>query len=1073
MARRSTVRGRARSSSRTAAAEALSAEIADDNDATIAGLITPQDRENWEKWACEQAQNSFDRGEACWKAGDTVGALGWLERAHRMASDSPNVMLLLAVVRQACGNGTGAVTLLEALTARHDVARLWCMLAAACFRQGQAEAAVGALKKALSHHVCTEDMRILADRIMAAAGYPGWCGLDDQGAIRVGGDISRLLAASDGHRPARRKKQPAPVSDRLTVLADGEICPVLRDETGLLYPDTPDDFWSMDRLDVLWDGHSLPGSPLYPSVAMRVEGLVEATAEGVVGWVWHPANPDRAPSVRVIEVATDRELMRFTAEDFSPDASSDIPLSQFRQITLSGEDLPSGPIRIVDETGRDLTGSPLEAGHACPVSSGKKQASRKTLRSTGAASMPATTDSRSASRSSAAVLIVIPVYRDAPGTKACLESVLASLPAATRSSPRILVINDASPEPDMAAMLRGFAKDTRVTVKENPVNRGFVATANLGLEAALSGQARARDVVLLNSDTLVAGDWLEELRAVAWSAPDIGTVTPLSNDATILSYPNVVETNPTPTLDQTAILMKLARSANRGVAVDIPTGHGFCLYIRHDCLEQTGLLRADLFAQGYGEENDFCLRASQAGWRNVAAPGAYVAHVGSVSFGATRTGLLRRNLALLNRLYPDYNALIAGHVAADPLFEARRKIDLLRWRRAARLYSRETASGETPPVVLMVTHDYGGGVERVVRQRVAALKAGGVRPVLIRPVKGGCRIEGGPNGNDLLSASFPNLRFSLPAEWSRLLRLLTADPVDHIEWHHASGHHMAMREIATVLGVPYDVYVHDYIWFCPRISLVGRTRRYCGEPDIAACEDCVATLGRSVDDDMPVAQYVARSARELEAARSVIVPSDDTAQRMKRHFPALAPIVAPLEDDRPDLTLARYSRLFPSSSFHESVMGLPRTPGRFRVCVVGAIGKEKGYDVLLAAAREAREQGRPIEYVIVGHTPDDASLMETGHVYVTGFYQEEEATALIRAQQPDYGLIPSVWPETWCFALGVTWQAGLNAAAFDLGAVADRIRTTGRGHILPLGISAEQLNVILISLCQHSGERSS
>ncbi|MFT8895790.1 MAG: glycosyltransferase [Acetobacter sp.] len=1046
-------------------AEALSAEIADDNDSAIAGLITPQDRENWEKWACEQAQNSFDNGEACWKAGDTVGALGWLERAHRMTSDSPNVMLLLAVVRQACGNGNGAIALLETLTARHDVARLWCMLAAACLRQGQTETAVGALRRALSRHVCTEDMALLADRIMTATGCPGWCGLDDQGAIRIGGDFSRLLAVDADRRPARRKKRLSPVSDRLTVLVDGEVCSVLQDETGLLHPDTSDDFWNTDRLEVLWDGYPLPGSPLYPSVAMRVEGLVEAADEGVVGWVWHPANPDRAPSLRVLEASTDREIMSFTAEELSPDANSDIPLSRFRQITLSGEDLPAGSIRIVDETGRDLTGSPLEPGRVSPTSRRRKQVSRKKSRST-----PVSTKIRS---SSAAVLIVIPVYRDVAGTKACLESVLASLPAASRNSPRVLVINDASPEREMALMLRGFAKDPRVAVKDNAVNLGFVATANLGLEAALSGQARARDIVLLNSDTLVAGDWLEELQTVAWSAPEIGTATPLSNDATILSYPNVVETNPTPTLDQTAILMKLARSANKGVAIDIPTGHGFCLYIRHDCLEQTGLLRADLFAQGYGEENDFCLRASQGGWRNVAAPGAYVAHVGSVSFGATRTGLLRRNLALLNRMYPDYHELIAEHVAADPLFEARRKIDLLRWRRAARLYSRKNSSGETCPVVLMVTHDYGGGVERVVRQRAAMLKAAGVRPVLIRPVKRGCRIEGGVDEDDILSASFPNLRFSLPTEWPRLLRLLTADPVDHIEWHHASGHHMAMREIASVLGVPYDVYVHDYIWFCPRISLVGRMRRYCGEPDVATCEACVTTQGRSVDDDMPVADYVLRSAKELEAARSVIVPSDDTAQRMRRHFPALEPIIAPLEDDRPDLSLAQYCRLFPSSSSQGSIMGLPRTPGRFRVCVVGAIGKEKGYDVLLAAAREAREQGRPIEYVIVGHTPDDAALMETGHVYVTGCYREEEATALIRAQQPDYGIIPSIWPETWCFALGVTWRAGLNAAAFDLGAVADRIRTTGRGHILPLGISAEQFNVILISLCQHSVERPS
>ena len=57
-----------------------------------------------------------------------------------------------------------------------------------------------------------------------------------------------------------------------------------------------------------------------------------------------------------------------------------------------------------------------------------------------------------------------------------------------------------------------------------------------------------------------------------------------------------------------------AAEANAGVAVDIPTAVGFCMYVRRECLLQTGLFREDLFAQGYGEENDFCLRARHLGF---------------------------------------------------------------------------------------------------------------------------------------------------------------------------------------------------------------------------------------------------------------------------------------------------------------------------------------------------------------------------------------------------------------------------------------------------------------------------
>ena len=89
-----------------------------------------------------------------------------------------------------------------------------------------------------------------------------------------------------------------------------------------------------------------------------------------------------------------------------------------------------------------------------------------------------------------------------------------------------------------------------------------------------------------------------------------------------------------PDLAETARLAGAARRVNGGEAIDIPVGVGFCMYIRRACLDAVGLFRADLFAQGYGEENDFCLRARHLGWRHVAATGVFVAHIGGQSFGA-------------------------------------------------------------------------------------------------------------------------------------------------------------------------------------------------------------------------------------------------------------------------------------------------------------------------------------------------------------------------------------------------------------------------------------------------------
>ena len=139
-----------------------------------------------------------------------------------------------------------------------------------------------------------------------------------------------------------------------------------------------------------------------------------------------------------------------------------------------------------------------------------------------------------------------------------------------------------------------------------------------------------------------------------------------------------------------------------------------------------------------------------------------------------------------------------------------------------------------------------------------------------------------------------------------------------------------------------------------------------------------------------------------------------------------------------------------------------------RVCVVGAIGVEKGFDVLLECAADARRRGLRLEFVVCGTTADDERLMAAGPVFVTGRYAPEEAVELIRAQGAAVAFIPSIWPETWCFALSRAWGAGLKAVAFDLGAPAERIRRTGRGWLLPLGLPVERVNDALVRLASAS-----
>jgi hypothetical protein len=120
--------------------------------------------------------------------------------------------------------------------------------------------------------------------------------------------------------------------------------------------------------------------------------------------------------------------------------------------------------------------------------------------------------------------------------------------------------------------------------------------------------------------------------------------------------------------------------------------------------------------------------------------------------------------------------------------------------------------------------------------------------------------------------------------------------------------------------------------------------------------------------------------------------------------------------------------------------------------------KSKGYDVLLACARDAARRDLPLEFILAGHSTDDDRLFATGRVFITGRYDEPDGPALVRGLGAHMAFLPSIWPETWGFTLGLAWRCGLRATVFDIGAMAARVRNTGHGWVLPLGLSPQALN---------------
>ena len=260
------------------------------------------------------------------------------------------------------------------------------------------------------------------------------------------------------------------------------------------------------------------------------------------------------------------------------------------------------------------------------------------------------------------VTVLVPAYNAAPELADCLASLERTLPPEAS----VLVCDDASTQPAVAAVAERFCRRrprSRHVRRER--NLGFVGNVNLGLR-----ESTPNDVVLLNSDTITTIGWLQRLRTAA-AGERVATATPWSNNAEICSFPAFCEANPEPD-DPERIAAAAALCAPE--YPELPTGVGFCMYVRRDALEALGDFDAATFGRGYGEENDFCLRAAGHGWRNVLCDDAYVVHRGNASFGPAGMGPGGENLRRLNARYPGYNALVAGFIMADPLRPLRHRL---------------------------------------------------------------------------------------------------------------------------------------------------------------------------------------------------------------------------------------------------------------------------------------------------------------------------------------------------------------------------------------------------------------
>lgn len=235
--------------------------------------------------------------------------------------------------------------------------------------------------------------------------------------------------------------------------------------------------------------------------------------------------------------------------------------------------------------------------------------------------------------------IVVCVHNALDDVRACLSSIITNTPPPYR----LILVDDGSRD-DTRLYLEAFAAAQGAVLLRSDTAGGYTRAANRGLQAS-----DAPWTVLLNSDTIVPFGWIHEMLKIGQSDPKIGIIGPASNTASWQSTPSLFNkngdwaNNSRPEGVSIQELQTVASSVAPPQGIDLPFLNGFAFMVRRELIDDIGIFDEATFGAGYGEENDYCIRARNAGWKLIFAPNAYVYHEQSKSYTSEKRLKLAAN----------------------------------------------------------------------------------------------------------------------------------------------------------------------------------------------------------------------------------------------------------------------------------------------------------------------------------------------------------------------------------------------------------------------------------------------
>ena len=618
--------------------------------------------------------------------------------------------------------------------------------------------------------------------------------------------------------------------------------------------------------------------------------------------------------------------------------------------------------------------------------------------------------------------IVVPVFNAFEETKECLESLVKYTDL---TSNNVLVLDDASTDTRIKDLLNLYQNYPGMTIHFNDRNIGYTCNVNLGVALTKN------DIVLLNSDTKVGPHWLRNLKIAAYTNTQIGTVTAVSNNAGAFSVPNS-GTNELPEGLSTENMARLVSRSGCDQQIEVPTGNGFCLYIKRDVLDTLGTFDETLFPRGYGEENDFCMRVLRSGKINVVAPNTFVYHVRSASFKDDKAELIEAGLKNVKKLYPDYNNLIKA-IGSSELFSANRQTI------AERINTISPGQSSLLPRIMFVISTRTGGTPQTnldLMQGVANfydcyVLACNTRQIEVMIAEDNAYkvIETFTLNDSIKFASHKS------TDYDEIVRsILVQYDIDLLHIRHIAWHSLNLPKLAKELEIPVVNSFHDFYTICPSVNLIDANGIYTPSGVITngfnpLWNDKTVLSDSWAEEDLVC--WREKMANAL-AFSDVFVTTCHSAKHI------IIDALPVLNDEKKRFEVIGHGRDF--ADFMVST-NYPSKSVALRVLLPGNVSMSKGA-ALIKEIKTLDTLGQ-IEFHVLGACDESLNDVVIQH----GKYERAEFFEKVQTIAPHIGGIFSIWPETYCHTLTECWVAGLPVIGIAYGAVEERLNESGAGWL--------------------------